>query len=148
MKSASPTDSGRLEYLDLIRGFFILVMIEGHTLRLFLSPEVKSSPLYQYQDLIHNLTGPAFLFASGAAYVYSTYPQWDVLRRWGPRLRSRLGKWLVVLIIGYALQLTFGSLRRTLAESTPEHIAYLFGLNVLHCIVFSLLLKSLLPANT
>jgi len=138
------TPSGRLQYLDLIRGFFILVMIEGHTLRLFLSPEVKSSPFYQFQDLIHNLTGPVFLFASGAAYVYSTRTGWELFRRWGPKLRGRLAKWMVVLVVGYALQLSFGTLRRSLAETTPEQLAYLLSLNILQCIVYSLLLLQLL----
>jgi uncharacterized membrane protein len=144
MKASAATSSGRLEYLDLIRGVFILVMIEGHTLRLFLSPEVQTSIVYQYQELIHNLTGPAFLFASGAAYVYSTRSRWEVYRSWGPKLRRRLARWLVVLIAGYALQLTFGSLRRTLAESTPDQLAYLMSLNILQCIIYSLLLLQLL----
>lgn len=144
MKITAATSPGRLEYLDLIRGVFILVMIEGHTLRLFLSPEAKASVVYQYQELIHNLTGPAFLFASGAAYVYSTRSRWEVYRRWGPRLRRRLARWLVVLLVGYALQLTFGTLRRTLADSTPEQLAYLVSLNILQCIIYSLLLLQLL----
>ena len=140
MKTSEATPSGRLEYLDLIRGVFILVMIEGHTLRLFLSPEVKAMAVYQYQDMIHNLTGPVFLFAAGAAYVYSTRSRWEIFRRWGPKLRSRLSKWLVVLVIGFALQVTFGTLRRTLAETTSDQLAYLLSLNILQCIVFSLLL--------
>ncbi|HLA40057.1 MAG TPA: heparan-alpha-glucosaminide N-acetyltransferase domain-containing protein, partial [Candidatus Glassbacteria bacterium] len=143
MKTPAATPSGRLEYLDLIRGVFILVMIEGHTLRLFLSPENKASLVYQFQEMIHNLTGPAFLCAAGAAYVYSTYSRWEIYRRWGPRLRSRLSKWLVVLVVGYALQLTFGTLRRSLAETAPDQLAYLLNLNILQCIIFSLLLLQL-----
>ncbi|MBI3934466.1 MAG: DUF1624 domain-containing protein [Acidobacteria bacterium] len=144
MKQSTATPSGRLEYLDLIRGVFILVMIEGHTLRRFLAAEVKAGPLYQYQEWIHNLTGPAFLFASGAALVYSTHSRWESYRAWGPNLRRRLSKWLVVLVIGYALQLTYGTLRRTLAETTHDQLAYLLSLNILQCIIFSLLLLQLL----
>ncbi|MBI2820313.1 MAG: DUF1624 domain-containing protein, partial [Acidobacteria bacterium] len=144
MKTSTATPSGRLEYLDLIRGVFILVMIEGHTLRAFLSPEVKATAIYHYLDFIHNLTGPAFLLASGAAFVYSTRSRWEVYRRWGPKLRGRLSRWLVVLVVGYALQLTFSTLRRTLAETTPEQFAYLLSLNILQSIIFSLLLLQLL----
>ncbi|HWP83907.1 MAG TPA: heparan-alpha-glucosaminide N-acetyltransferase domain-containing protein, partial [Terriglobia bacterium] len=140
MNSATPPSPARLGYLDLLRGFFILVMIEGHTLRLFLSPETQETAAFRYQELIHNLTGPVFLFAAGAAFVYSSFPRWEVCRRWSPPLRRRLLRWTGVLVAGYALQLTFPTLRRTLAEGTPEQLAYLLSLNILQCIVYSLLL--------
>ncbi|MBI4480891.1 MAG: acyltransferase [Acidobacteria bacterium] len=148
MRQSTATPSGRLEYLDLIRGLFILVMVEGHTLRALLSPEVQAGLIYHYQDFIHNLTGPAFLFASGAAFVYSTRPRGEVFRRWSPKLRGRLLRWLVVLIAAYALQLTYGTLRRSLAETTPEQLAFLLSLNILQCIIFSLLLLQLLMRMT
>ena len=148
MKQSTATPSGRLEYLDLIRGLFILVMVEGHTLRALLSPEVQAGLIYHYQDFIHNLTGPAFLFASGAAFVYSTRPRREVYLTWSPKLRGRLMRWLVVLIAAYALQLTYGTLRRSLAETTPDQFAFLLSLNILQCIVFSLLLLQLLMRMT
>src|SRR3990172_11055461 len=148
MKQSTATPSGRLEYLDLIRGLFILVMVEGHTLRALLSPEVQAGLIYHYQDFIHNLTGPAFLFASGAAFVYSTYARREVYLTWSPKLRGRLMRWLVVLIAAYALQLTYGTLRRSLAETTPDQFAFLLGLNILQCIIFSLLLLQLLMRMT
>ena len=140
METRAASATGRVEFLDLVRGVFILIMVEGHTLRALLDPATKASAAFQYHELIHNLPGPAFLFASGAAFVYSTRPQWDSYRRWGPKLWRRLSRWLAVLVIGYGLQLTHATLRRTLSETTPEQFAFLVSLNILQCICLSLIL--------
>jgi uncharacterized membrane protein len=144
MKPAATSAPARLEYLDLIRGVFILVMIEGHTLRAFLSPEAQAGAIYRFQDLLHNLTGPAFLFASGASYVYSTVGHWEQYHRWSAKLRGRLARWLMVLVAAYALQLTYDTLHRTLAETTDAQFAFLVSLNILQCIIYSLVLLQLL----
>jgi uncharacterized membrane protein len=144
MEKSAATATGRLEFLDLVRGVFLLVMVEGHTLRALLDPAIKSTAAFQYHELIHNLPGPAFLFASGVAFVYSTRAQWDSYRRWGPKLRRRLSRWLAVLAIGYGLQLTYATLRRTLSETTPEQFAFLVSLNILQCICLSLILLQVL----
>jgi uncharacterized membrane protein len=144
MNQSAASPSGRLEFLDLIRGIFILIMVEGHTLRALLSMAAQASAIYVIQDLIHNLTGPAFLFASGAALVYSTQGHWESFRQWSPKLRRRLFRWLGVLVAGYALQLTYGTLSRSLIETTPRQLAYLFSLNILQCIVLGLFVLQLL----
>src|ERR1700758_1093791 len=118
MRNAPAKSSGRLEYLDVIRGVFILIMVEGHTLRALLDPSVHGETIYRAQDLVHNMTGPVFLFASGAAFVYSTRKHWDLYRAWGPKLRARLGRWLGLVVAGYALQLSYGTLARSLRETT------------------------------
>src|SRR5437016_1836207 len=118
MSQTASMPSRRLEFLDVIRGVFILIMIEGHTLRALLDPSAQTGAIYRAQDLVHNMTGPVFLFASGGAFVYSTRGHWDEYRRWGPRLRERLGRWLGLVVAGYALQLTYGTLHRSLRETT------------------------------
>ena len=140
MQQSSAPTAARLEFLDLFRGAFILIMVEGHTLRALLDPAIQQTASFQFHELIHNLTGPAFLFASGASFVYSTQPHWESYRRWSPKLRRRLLRWLGVLAAGYGLQLTYRSLWHTLRDSTPEQFAFLVGLNILQCICLSLFL--------
>src|SRR5262245_35882843 len=127
--TARSTSSQRLEYLDIIRGIFILVMVEGHTLRALLDPSVQAGAIYRAQDLVHNLTGPVFLFASGAAFVYATARDWDSARNWGPKLHSRLARWLGLIVAGFGLQLTYGTLQRSLHETTPDQLSSLVSIN-------------------
>ena len=138
--------SGRLEFLDVIRGVFILIMIEGHTLRALLDPSAQTGTIYRAQDLLHNMTGPVFLFASGAAFVYSTRKHWDLYRNWGPKLRARLGRWLGLVVAGYALQLSYGTLARSLRETTPYQLSSLLSINSLQCIGLSLLLLQMVAS--
>lgn len=134
----------RFDFLDVLRGVFILVMVEGHTFRALLDPAIKAGFLYGSHELIHNLPGPAFLFAAGITFSFSAQRHWDQRRQWSPRLRGRLLRWLSVLLIGYGLQLTYFSLRRTLEETTPEQLSFLVSLNILQCIVLSLIVLQVL----
>ncbi|MBI3895440.1 MAG: DUF1624 domain-containing protein [Acidobacteria bacterium] len=139
--SVSPN---RLRFLDLFRGAFALVMLEGHTLRALLDSSVQEGDAYRLHELIHNLPGPGFLFASGVAFSLATIPHWDRYRRWSGKLGRRLVRLLVLLLLGYALNLTYFSLQRTLAESTVEQLAFLFSINILQCIAWTALLLQLL----
>jgi uncharacterized membrane protein len=136
--------ASRLEFLDILRGVFILSMVEGHTLRALLDPAIRASAVFQYHELIHNLSGPVFLFASGVAFVYSTCRDWQSYRRWSGKLGRRMVRWTGVLAVGYALQLPYNSLRTTLAQGTAEQFASLAGLNILQCICLSLILLQML----
>ena len=136
--------TNRLRFLDLFRGAFVLVMLEGHTLRALLDPSVQAGAGYRLHELIHNLPGPGFLFASGVAFSLATLSHWDRYHRWSGKLGRRLIRWLALLLIGYALNLTYFSLERTLAESTVEQLAFLFSMNILQCIAFTAVLLQLL----
>ncbi|MBI1956570.1 MAG: DUF1624 domain-containing protein [Acidobacteria bacterium] len=144
MKKTVGVSSNRLRFLDLFRGAFTLVMLEGHTLRALLDPAVQAGAVYRAHELIHNLPGPAFLFASGFAFSLATVTRWDSYRRWSGRLGLRLIRLLSLLLLGYALNLTYFSLQRTLAESTVGQLAFLFSINILQCIAWTALLLQLL----
>lgn len=144
MEEAAASPTRRFDFLDLLRGVFILVMVEGHTFRALLDAAIKAGAVYRYHELIHNFSGPAFLFAAGVAFSFSSHRHWDSYRRGSARLRGRLLHWLAVLLLGYALQLTYFSLRRSLQETTPEQLSFLLSLNILQCIVFSLVLLQIL----
>ena len=144
MEKSFGVSSNRLRFLDLFRGAFALVMLEGHTFRALLDPAVQAGAVYHNHELIHNLPGPAFLFASGFAFSLATLTRWDSYRRWSGRLGRRLIRLLSLLLLGYALNLTYFSLQRTLTESTVEQFAFLCSINILQCIAWTALLLQLL----
>src|SRR5262249_10297970 len=124
----------RVQFIDLFRGVFALVMLQGHTFRALLSPAYKSGTAYEFHELIHSLTGPAFLFASGASFALATMLKWDEYRVWNRKVSRRVLRFASLIVIGYMLHLTYFSLSRTLAESTPEQVAYLVSMDILQCI--------------
>jgi hypothetical protein len=119
-------------------------MVEGHTIRALLDPAIKSTFAFQLHEIPHNLTGPAFLFASGIAFAVSTARRWESYHRWSDRLRRRALHWLLVLLIGYTLQLPFLSVLRTLRQANPAQLQFLASMNILQCIVLSLALLQIL----
>jgi uncharacterized membrane protein len=136
--------AGRVQFVDVFRGAFALLMLQGHTFRALLDSSFKSGKAYEFHELIHGLTGPAFLFASGASFAIATIPRWDQHRSWNSKTKRRVLRFCSLLIIGYMLHLTYFSLRRTILESTPEQMAYLASMDILQCIGISgLLLQTL-----
>ena len=119
-------------------------MVQGHTFRALLDPSLKLNPVYHYHELLHNLPGPAFLFASGAAFSLATLSHWDDYRRSSARLGQRLLRFLALLGVGYMLHLTYFSFRRTVAEGTSDQFIYLFSMDILQCIAAAALLLQLL----
>ena len=119
-------------------------MLEGHTLRALLDPSMKAGALYHFHETLHSLTGPAFLFTSGAAFSFATLRRWELYHRWSPKLARRLIRFVSLLGIGYMLHLTYFSLRRTISEGTPEQFAVLLSMDILQCIAVSGLLLQII----
>lgn len=133
----------RFEFLDLLRGVAVLIMIEGHTMRALLDPEMRATLGYDFHELFHGLPAPLFLFGAGAAFAFT-------IRSASPRpsaagSASRMKSWRRllrlwnVLLIAYGMQLTYFSLVHTVRNSTPQQISILLNFNVLQCIVASVL---------
>lgn len=138
------SNSSRLCFLDLFRGAFALLMLEGHTFRALLHPALKESGLFQYHEIIHSLPGPAFLFASGVAFSNVTFRYWDSYKHWSKRSRNRLLRLTALLLFGYLLHVPYPSLRRILWESSPEQISYLLNTDILQCIAIGGILLQLI----
>lgn len=136
--------AARYEFLDLLRGIAVLLMIEGHAMRALLHWNIRATVQYDFHELFHGLPAPIFIFAAGAALAISRRDS-TILgaaaqptagkRNWRRELRL-----LNVLIIAYALQLSDFSFFRTFFASTPEKLSLLLNFNVLQCIVVSVLL--------
>src|SRR5262245_61696459 len=132
---------GRFEFVDVLRGIAVLLMIEGHAMRALLDWNIRATFAYDIHELFHGLPAPIFIFAAGVALgLTRDISASDKLPGRGPR-----GKWrrelrlLNVLIVAYALQLSDFSFFKTFFASTPERLVTLLNFNVLQCIVISVL---------
>jgi hypothetical protein len=134
-----PTVKQRYLFIDLLRFTAVIVMLQGHTFDALLSPSVKQASLFFIHDFFHGFVAPMFLFSSGVAFGVSTMKKWDVHTRLSRPVMKRIGRFVGLVIIGYALHLPFFSLPKILYNSTPQQIAAMLQVDALHCIAVTLL---------
>ncbi len=129
----------RYRFLDLYRGFIVLMMLEGHVLRALLTADAQRSSLFVLHELAHGITGPGFLFGAGFAFAIATQRRWEYLLFLTPAFFRRAGRVLLLVIIGYALHIPFLSLTKMLEQAMPQQWTVFFSFDVLQCIGVTLL---------
>jgi len=142
-----PTDSQgsqtrqrpRYVFIDLFRTAIIILMLEGHVIRQFLSAEMKSTGLFFLHEIFHGITAPAFLFGAGLTFVISSHNKWNEFHRWGPELERRFRRIVMIFLLGIFLHMPFFSFRKILFEATPRDLLVLFQSDVLTCISVGLI---------
>ncbi len=129
----------RYNFLDLYRGLFVLLMIEGHTVRTVLDNAGRATRFFDIHEMIHGLTGPGFLFGAGFAFAIATLRRWDFLRSLNVVLLRRVWRAILLVLVGYSLHLPYYSLSRLVNDSAPWQLDEFFAFGVLQCIGFTLL---------
>jgi len=64
--------SGRLAYIDWMRGLACVVMFQAHCYNSWLSPEARKSALYGWSQLAATLPAPLFIFLAGISVALVT----------------------------------------------------------------------------
>lgn len=135
-----PKKSKRLEFIDLLRGWAVIVMIETHVVNATLAPELTSAAWFQWVKFINGLVAPSFLFASGLAYAVTTRRKISDYLSFGPPLFKQVRRLLFVVMIGYLLHLPKFNVLQIIRETTEGDWRTFFQADVLQCIGVSLLL--------
>jgi uncharacterized membrane protein len=143
-QNAAALPGGRLVFIDLLRGWAILVMIEVHVFNAFIIQDLKSTAWFNYLNFINGLVAPSFTFISGFVFLLASQKKLESFRTYGPAFWKQIGRIALIWIIGYALHLPFFSFYRSLTESTESQLLSFYQSNVLHCIAFGLLFLFLL----
>lgn len=129
----------RYLFIDLLRFIAVFFMIQGHVFEALLDHAVRLQSFYYIHDFFHGFVAPIFLFASGTAFGVSTFKRWEEHTVIGPRFWKRVGKFLGLLVIGYALHLPYFSLAKIIQTATPAEINSWLQSDALHCIAVTLL---------
>jgi uncharacterized membrane protein len=129
----------RYVYIDLLRGWAVLVMIEVHVVNTFLLPETRLESWFQYLNFINGLVAPTFLFVSGYSFVLVAQRKWNDYLALNKVFFKQVGRILQVWAVGYALHLPVFSYKRLMMESQEMWMPF-WKVDVLHCIALSLLL--------
>ncbi len=129
----------RYLFIDLLRFVAVVFMIQGHTFDALLSFDLRSTTLFFAHDFFHGFIAPMFLFASGVAFGISTFKKWEEHVAPTRHVARRYGKFLGLIVIGYALHLPYFSLQKILTEGTGSEIAVWLQVDALHCIAATML---------
>lgn len=129
----------RYTFVDLLRGWVIIIMIEVHVFNAFLLPELKQAGWFDIMTFINGLVAPAFLFVSGFAFQVSSGSKLDDMRKLGFPFWKKLWRYFSIILIGYALHLPYKSLSKIINKATHDQIRQFLAVDVLQCIGIGLL---------
>ena len=124
----------RLHFIDAIRAWAILMMLQGHFVDGLLDPVFRDSGsnLYNLWLYFRGITAPVFFTVSGFIFTYLLI-RVQQLGFENPRIRKGIKRGLELLVIGYLLRLNlFGLLKGELYDA-------FFLVDVLHCIGISIM---------
>jgi uncharacterized membrane protein len=128
----------RLAFIDLLRGWALLVMIEVHVFNAFLIPPFRATPWFHVLNFINGLVAPSFIFISGFVFLLASQKKLESFRTFGLAFWKQAGRIGLIWIVGYILHLPFFSFHRTLTDVTAAQLLSFYQSDVLHCIAFGL----------
>lgn len=142
-KASRKTPDGRLEFVDAMRAYAILMMLQGHVIALTLADQwrVQDNPFYTVWRHMRGVTAPTFFFASGLIVAYLLFRNrdaFDVVRFRKNFLRA--GR---LIILGYILQLSW-EVPVCLIQGEPCAWEWALRTHVLHTIGVGMIVVSLL----
>jgi uncharacterized membrane protein len=127
------TPSKRCDWIDQLRGWAVIVMIEVHAVNVWLHAGLRPDWL----NYLNGLVAPSFTMAAGYSLVISTFRTDNTLRPFWPDTARRLG---FILLCAYALHAPGITIADWTVLNTTQKARELFKIDVLQCIVFSLLI--------
>jgi uncharacterized membrane protein len=127
------TPSKRCDWIDQLRGWAVIVMIEVHAVNVWLHAGLRPDWL----NYLNGLVAPSFTMAAGYSLAISTFRTDGTLRPFWPDTARRLG---FILLCAYALHAPGITAADWTVLNTAQKARELFKIDVLQCIVFSLLI--------
>jgi uncharacterized membrane protein len=130
---------GRLVFVDLLRGWATIVMIEVHVFNAFILPPFKATDWYNLLNYVNGIVAPTFIFVAGFVFVYVSERKIEDFRNYGKLFWKQIYRIAQIWIIGYLLHLPFFSWARMLHESSSDDWLKFYQSDVLNCIAAGLL---------
>ncbi|MFT4610987.1 MAG: putative membrane protein [Glaciecola sp.] len=127
--------TNRLFFIDAVRAFAILMMLQGHFIDTLLAPIYRdeSRIAYQIWSYFRGITAPTFFTISGLVFLYLLLKARDKGDD-KPRIKKGVYRGLLLIGIGYALRIDIFS------WLYGDFNTYIFVIDVLQCIGLSLII--------
>lgn len=127
--------NNRLYFIDAVRAFAILMMLQGHFVHTLLATNYidKTNIFYSVWSYFRGITAPTFFTISGLVFTYlllRAYAKGDDKAR----IKKGLFRGLLLLLIGYSLRVNI------LTWLSGYFNPYVFVIDVLQCIGLSLII--------
>ncbi|MCO6479666.1 MAG: DUF1624 domain-containing protein [Phaeodactylibacter sp.] len=131
---SAPFANRRVTFIDLLRAYAILMMLQGHFTDTLLAESFRdlSNPVFATWTFMRGMTAPIFFFASGLIFVFLLMRDKAPFRE-NVRVKKGIRRGIELIIIGYVLRMSFPRLLKF--DIYPG----LFAVDVLHCIGLALL---------
>ncbi|MCL6494968.1 MAG: DUF1624 domain-containing protein [Ignavibacterium sp.] len=129
----------RIIFIDLMRAFAVLQMVQGHTVDALLAPEFRSLdyPLYAVWNFMRGMTAPIFMFTSGTVFTY-LFRLVDEPFEKNPRVKKGIKRFLLLVFLGYLLRYPTYKVF-DFSDVTKQQLDIFFAVDVLQLIGFGLL---------
>ena len=125
----------RLYFIDAVRAFAILMMLQGHFIDTLIDPVYRdaSNQLYNIWSYFRGITAPTFFTISGLVFAYLLLRA-NAKGDDRPRIKKGLFRGLLLIVIGYSLRINLVSWFQGYFDT------YFLVIDVLQCIGLSLIL--------
>ena len=127
--------TNRLYFIDAVRAFAILMMLQGHFIDTLIDPVYRdpNDNAYQIWSYFRGITAPTFFTISGLVFTYLLLRA-NAKGNDFPRIKKGLFRGLLLLAIGYSLRIN------VLNWLTGRFSTYFLVIDVLQCIGLSLII--------
>ncbi len=143
-----PLPKPRYVYIDLLRGWAVLVMIETHVTNTFMVPSIRLEPWFDVLNFINGIVAPSFLFVAGYSFAVVGQRKWNDYLAVNGVFWKQTGRIVQIWAVGYALHLPFFSFNKLAFLIGWDEWKSFWPVDVLQCIAFSLLVILLLVLVT
>ena len=121
----------RVIFIDLARALAVVFMLYGHTVDALLAPPYRTGFVFDIWQFQRGLTSCLFLLLSGFAFSIATARHWSSHLTISPALLRRIRRFLMFVLIGYAMHAPVAPLSRM---STDADWRAFLGVDVLQLI--------------
>ncbi len=136
--------SRRLVFIDLMRAYAILMMLQGHVVGTVLAPEYQDTSywIYSIWNFMRGITAPVFFFSSGTIFTYlllrKDTPFWE-----NERVVKGIKRSIFLLFVGYLMRFN-PDILKNMGDFDVFSYQSSFAVDALHCIALGLLTLVLL----
>lgn len=127
-------ETGRLHFVDAIRTWAILMMLQGHFVAALLSDVYrdKTNLFYSLWSYFRGMTAPVFFTVSGFIFTFLLIKK-NNLGWSNPRVKRGIKRGFQLIVIGYVLQIRFLRLFKGTINSSYNivHVLQCLGLSII-----------------
>lgn len=134
----------RIIFIDLMRAFAVLQMVQGHTINVLLAEQSRNPelPVFAVWHFMRGMTAPIFMFTAGTVFTY-LFKMVNKPFEENVRVKKGIKRGLLLIFIGYLLRYPTWTIFDFSGVSEYSWKIF-FGVDVLHLIGISLLTLLLL----